>query len=88
MEPSKVRDSKAVVEVSTQDFRLNGNRAKRPGYGTLGYKKIDLLVNYFKLNIPHGVVHQYDVDIERIEVDKKYSQFSLKKIPSKTLDII
>ncbi|XP_067142812.1 protein argonaute-2-like [Centruroides vittatus] len=39
--------------------------AKRPGIGIKG-KKINLLANYFPIDIPHGEVYHYDVEIEKV----------------------
>ncbi|XP_023220234.1 protein argonaute-2-like isoform X3 [Centruroides sculpturatus] len=41
------------------------NFARRPGIGIKG-KKINLLANYFPIDIPHGEVYHYDVEIEKV----------------------
>ncbi|XP_023209689.1 protein argonaute-2-like isoform X4 [Centruroides sculpturatus] len=39
--------------------------AKRPGIGLQG-KKIDLIANYFPIDIPEGEIYHYDVHIEKL----------------------
>ncbi|XP_067121683.1 protein argonaute-2-like [Centruroides vittatus] len=39
--------------------------AKRPGIGLQG-EKIDLIANYFPIDIPEGEIYHYDVDIEKL----------------------
>ncbi|XP_067123336.1 protein argonaute-2-like [Centruroides vittatus] len=43
--------------------------AKRPGIGTLG-RKIPLKANYFPIELPHGEVFHYDVDIYTIRKER------------------
>lgn len=40
--------------------------ATRPGFGTLGREKIQLISNCFPIDVPSGSVYHYDVEITRI----------------------
>ncbi|XP_067145126.1 protein argonaute-2-like [Centruroides vittatus] len=46
------------------------NYAKRPGIGIKG-KKINLLANYFPIDVPQGEIYHYDVQIEKVVLDRK-----------------
>ncbi|XP_023215480.1 protein argonaute-2-like isoform X3 [Centruroides sculpturatus] len=75
MAPACLLHSKTTVDIISTAMKRLGleltytgstrhNFARRPGIGIKG-KKINLLANYFPIDIPHGEVYHYDVDIEK-----------------------